>query len=83
MLAASGTVKNDLLILGEGRKLGPEFGEGNGSLQPEVSELLFTVIGTDEQGLSRPQLLKGFLGSNADYFGHGLLLINLWYSLPE
>jgi hypothetical protein len=83
VLAASGTVKDNLLIFGEGRKLGLELGKGNGPLQLKVSEPLFTVIGTDEQGLSRPQLLKGFLGSSSYCFGHGLLLINLRYSLPE
>jgi hypothetical protein len=77
MLAASGTVKDDLLILGKGRKLGPELGEGNGSLQLQVSEPLFIVIGTDEQDFSRPQLLIGFLGSNSYCLGHGFLLIKL------
>jgi len=83
MLTASGTVKDDFLIFGEGRKLGPEFGKGNGSLQMQVSELLFAVVSTGEQGYSRPQLLIGLLGSNADYLGHRCLLINLQYSVPK
>jgi hypothetical protein len=83
MLTASGTVKDNFLIFGEGRQLGPELGERNGSLQLQVSEPLFTVIGTDEQCFSRPQLLIGFLGSNSYCLSQGFLLINLWYSLPE
>jgi hypothetical protein len=63
MLTASGTVKDDFLILGEVRKFGPELGEGNGSVQLQVPELLFTVIGADEQSFSRPLLLKGFSGA--------------------
>jgi hypothetical protein len=51
VLTASGTVKDDFLILGEGRRLFPELGEGNSSVQLQASELLFTVIGADEQNL--------------------------------
>jgi len=62
MLTASGTVKDDVLILGEGWKFGPELGEGDGSIQLQAFELLVTVIGTDEQGLSHSALSERFHG---------------------
>jgi hypothetical protein len=75
MLAASGTVKDNFLILGQRRKLCPELGERDGPFQLHAPELIIAVIGANEKNLTYAQLLEGFLWSYAVHLGHKSLLI--------
>jgi len=60
-LPKSGSVKNDLLVLGQGGKLGLKVAEGNRALQLHLSEAAFILISADQQKPSRFQPLADLL----------------------
>jgi hypothetical protein len=74
VLVGSGAIKNNLLILGQGRNFGKEFGGQEGSGKLNGLAVVIAGIGADQKAL--PGFYPGMAFGRGDARNHGILLLN-------